>query len=175
MVERNAGAVSQSADAEVFSPSAVPSGGAPIGEGPDCCGAHGHPRGMAREVFGRKYAVGLTTAVAGEMSPAVFAGAVSPADLARTEVPVIAKKELSAVAEARSLADDAEGSPSSIRVSKQLWAVVENIVTVPEPIEHSVDQMPSEEGGGLVNIVPVPMEHSVDRKPSEGEIVRWTL
>ena len=76
VVERNAGAVSLSADAEVFSPEAVPSGGAPIGEGPDCYGAHGHPRGMVGQVFGRKYAVGLTTAVAGEISRDVFAGAV---------------------------------------------------------------------------------------------------
>ena len=101
--------------------------------------------------------------------PAVFTGAVAPADLAGTEV--------LAVAEARSLADDAEGSPSSIHVSKQLRAVVDSIVTVPELIEHSVDQIPSEEGGGPMNIVPVPepLEHSVNRRPSEGEIVRWTL
>ena len=50
--------------------------------------------------------MGLTPAIAGAMSPAVFAGAVAPADLAGT-VPAIAEKEFSAVAEACSLADDA--------------------------------------------------------------------
>ena len=114
--------------------------------------------------------MGLTPGVAGEKTPAVFAGTVAPADLAGTDVPAVAEKELLAVAEAWSLADNAEGSPSVIRVSKQLRAVVEHIVTVPEPIEHSVDNTPSEEGSGLVNIVPVPepIEHSVDKKPSEG-------
>ena len=73
------------------------------------------------------YAGGLTPAIAGEMSPAVFAGAAAPADLAGTDVPAVAEKEFSAVAEAWSLADDAEGSPLVIRVSKQLRAVVENI------------------------------------------------
>ena len=125
---------------------------------------------MAEEVFGRTYAVGITQAVAGDISPAVFAGAVAPADLAGTDVPAIAEKVLSAVAEAWSMADDAEGSPSVIRVSKQLRAVVENIVTVPESIEHSVDKMPSEEGSSPVNIVPLPelVEHSVDKRPREG-------
>ena len=56
VVESNAGAVSLLADAEVFSPEAVPS---------DSYGTHGHPREMAGEGFGRKHAVGLTTAVAG--------------------------------------------------------------------------------------------------------------
>ena len=63
-----------------------------------------------------------------------------PADLARTDVPAVAEKEFLAVAEACSSADDAEGTPSVIRVSKQLRAVVESIVTVPEPIEHSFDK-----------------------------------
>ena len=49
---------------------------------------------------------------------------------AGTDVLAVAEKELSAVAEAWSLADDAEGSPSVIRVSKQLQAVVEDIVLV---------------------------------------------
>ena len=103
------------------------------------------------------------------MSLAVFAGAVAPADLAGTDVPAVAEKEFSAVAEAWSLADDAEGSPSVIRVSKQLRAVVEDIVTVSEPIEHSVDKRPSEDGNSPVDIVPVPepIEHSVDKRPSE--------
>ena len=69
--------------------------------------------------------------VAGAASPAVFAGAVAPVDLAGTDVPAVAEKEFSAVAEDYSLADDAEGSPWVIRVSKQLRAVVDNIVTVP--------------------------------------------
>ena len=52
--------------------------------------------------------MGLTPAVAGEMSPAVFAGVVAPAYLAGTDVPAVAEKEFLAVAEAWSLADDAE-------------------------------------------------------------------
>ena len=95
----------------------------------------------------------LTAAVAGTASPAVFAGAVAPADFAGTDVPAVAEKEFSAVAEGCSLADDAEGSPLVIRAGKQLRAVVENNVTVPEPIEHSVDERPSEEGGSPVDIV----------------------
>ena len=60
--------------------------------------------------------------------------------------------------------------PMMLRVSEQLWAVAEDIVTDPEPIEHSVDKTPSEEGSSSVNIVPVPepIEHSVDKRPSEG-------
>ena len=84
--------------------------------------------------------MGLTPAVAGAMSPDIFAGAVAPADLAGTDVPAVAEKEFSAVAEAWSLADVAEGSPSFIRVSKQLQAVVEDIVTVPDSIKHSFDK-----------------------------------
>ena len=143
VVKRNAGAVSRSADAEVFSPEAVPSGGAPIEEGPESDRTYGHPREMAGEVFGRNYAVGLT--------PAVFAGVVAAADLAGTDFPAIAEKEFSAVVEAWSLANDAEGSPSVIHVSKQLRAVVEDILTVPAPIEHSVDKTLSEEGSSPVN------------------------
>ena len=80
----------------------------------------------------------LTPAVAGAESPAVFAGAVAPADLTGTDVPAIAEKEFSAV------------------------AVVDNIVTVPEPIKHSVDKKPSEVGSSPVDIVsvPEPIEHS---------------
>ena len=42
-------------------------------------------------------------------------------------------------------------------------------MTVPEPIEHSVDKRPSKEGSSPVDIVPVlePIEHSVDKRPSE--------
>ena len=65
-----------------------------------------------------------------------------------------------APAEDYSLADDAEGSPLVICVSKQLRAV--EIVTVPEPIEHSVDTRPSEAGSSPVDIVTVTelLEHS---------------
>ena len=51
LVERNAGAVSLSADAEVFSPEAVPSGGAPIEEGPDSYRSLRHHWQMAGEIF----------------------------------------------------------------------------------------------------------------------------
>ena len=79
------------------------------------------------------------------------------------------------IAEDYSLADDAEGSPLVIRGSKQLWAVVENIVTVPEPIEHSVDKRPSEAGSSPVDIVtvPVPIEHSYVR--GGGALLRLPL
>ena len=58
----------------------------------------------------------LTQAVAGAASPVVFAGAVASADFAGTDVPAVAEKELSAIAEGSSLADDAEGYPLVIRV-----------------------------------------------------------
>ena len=61
--------------------------------------------------------MGLTPAIAGAMPPAVFAGAVALADLAGTDVPAVAEKELLAVAEVCSSADDAKGSPSVIRVN----------------------------------------------------------
>ena len=68
-----------------------------------------------------------------------------------------------------SSADDTDGYPWVICVSQRLRAVVEDIVTVPEPIEHSVDRRPSEEGNSPGNIVPVsePIEHLVDKRPSE--------
>ena len=47
VVKRNARVVSLSADAEVFSPKAVPSGGAPNEEGPESYRTHGLPREMA--------------------------------------------------------------------------------------------------------------------------------
>ena len=48
VVERNAGTVSLSADAQVFSPEAVPSGGAPIEEGPESNRNYVPPREMTR-------------------------------------------------------------------------------------------------------------------------------
>ena len=89
----------------------------------------------------------------------------APADLAGTDVPAIAGKKLSAVAEDYSLADDAEGSPSVIRVSKQLRAVVgvgsmRDVGSVdergPAGFSDSVDKRPSEEGSSPVDIVTVP-------------------
>ena len=50
-------------------------------------------------------AVASTSAVAGAASLAVFAGAVAPADLAGTDVPAVAEKKFSAVAEDYSLAE----------------------------------------------------------------------
>ena len=47
VVKRNARVVSLSADAEVFSPEVVPSGGAPIEEVPKSNRTHGHPQEMA--------------------------------------------------------------------------------------------------------------------------------
>ena len=77
--------------------------------GPESDRTPGHPREMG--VFGRKNAVVLTPVVAGAMFPAVFAGAVAPADLAGTDVLAVAEEEFSAVAEVYSSADDTEGSP----------------------------------------------------------------
>ena len=101
----------------------------------------------------------LTPAVVGAASPAVFA-----------DVPAVAGKELSAVAEDLSLADDAEGS-SVIRVSKQLRAVVgvgprrdvgSGDGRRPVGLSDSDDNRPSEEGSSPVDIVtvPEPIEHS---------------
>ena len=113
------------------------------------------------------------------LTPAV-AGAVAPADLARTHVPAVAGKEFSAVAEDLSFADDAEGS-SVISVSKQLRAVVgvgpmRDVGSV-EGRRHvglpdSDDDRPSEEGSSLVDIVtvPEPIEHSVG-----GPLIRLLL
>ena len=47
VVKRNARAVPLLADAEVFSPKAVPSGETPIEEGPESYRNHGPPREMA--------------------------------------------------------------------------------------------------------------------------------
>ena len=108
-----------------------------------------------------------TTAVTGAASPTDFAGAVAPADLAGTDVPAVAGKKFSAVAEVHSSADDDKGAPLVIRASKQRRAVVEvghvrpgeeccspvDFVTVPEPIEHSVDGVPNEVGSSSVDSV----------------------
>ena len=165
VVKKNARVVSLSVGAEVFSPEAVPSGGAPTGEGQKNTGTM-HPLGRypGGGVFGLNDAAVLTPAVVGAASPAVFSGAVAPADLARTDVPAVAGKEFSAVAEDLSLADDAEGS-SVIRVSKQLRAVVgvgpmRDVGSVegrrPVGLLDSDDDRPSEEGSSLVDIVTVP-------------------
>ena len=90
--------------------------GAPEGNGPESYRDYVPPWDVIGEVFGLSDAAVLTPAIAGAASPAVFAGAVAPADLAGTDVP--------AVAEDLSLADDAGGFPSVIRVSEPLRAVV---------------------------------------------------
>ena len=165
VVKENARVVPLSVEAEEFSLRAVPSRWVPIGEGPDSRGNCVPPREMLRGVFGRTDAVISTTAVTGAASPTDFAGAVAPADLAGTDVPAVAGKKFSAVAEVHSLV---------IRASKQQHAVVEvgpvrpgeeccspvDFVTVPEPIEHSVDGVPNEVGSSSVDsvAVPVPIE-----------------
>ena len=118
-----------------------------------------------------------------------FAGAVAPSDIAGTDVPAIAGKNFSAVAEVHSSADGDEGVPLVIRASEQWRAVVElgpvrpgndcsspgDYVTLPEPIEHSVAGMPNEVGSSSVDsiAVPVPIEHSggreTDDMPSSGQ------
>ena len=56
VVKKNDKAIPLSAEAEVFSPEAVPSGGAPFAEGPESDRTPGHPREMTGRgggVFGR--------------------------------------------------------------------------------------------------------------------------
>ena len=150
VVRKNARAMPLSVGEEVFSPGAVPSGRAPIEEGSDDHRNYVPPRELSEGLFGLNDAVVLT--------PAVFSGAVAPADLAGTDVPAVA--------------------PLVIRASKQLWAVVgvgpmRDIGSVdrrkPTGLSDSVDKRPSEEGSGPVDIVtvPKPIEHSVGGVPSE--------
>ena len=80
------------------------SGGAPERNGPESYRDYLPSRDVTGEVFGLSDA-----AVARAASPAVFAGAVAPADLAGTDVLAIARMEFPAVAEDLSLADDAGG------------------------------------------------------------------
>ena len=85
--------MSLSVGAEEFPPEAVPSGGAPDGKGSESYRDYIPPRDVTAEVFGPNV---LTPAIAGAAPPAVFAGAVAPANLARTDVPAIAGMEFSA-------------------------------------------------------------------------------
>ena len=149
VVKENARVVPLSVEAEEFSLRAVPSRRVPIGEGPDSRGNCVPPREMLRGVFGRTDAVILTTAVTG----------------------------------VHSSADDDEGAPLVIRASKQWHAVVEvclvrpgeeccspvDFVTVPEPIEHSVDGVTNEVGSSSVDsvAVPYPIEHSGLRRTAD--------
>ena len=167
VVKENARVVPLLVEVEEFSLRVVPSRWVPIGEGPDSRGNCVPSREMLKGVFGRNDAV---------ISPTDFAGAVAPADLAGTDVPAVAGKKLSAVAEVLSSADDDEGAPLVIRASKQWHAVVEvshvrpgeeccrpvDFVTVPEPIEHSVDGVPNKVGSSSVDsvTVPVPIDYS---------------
>ena len=120
----------------------------------------------------RGYLDGLMLwSMTGAASPSNFAGAIALADLAGTDVPAVAGNQFSAVAEVHSSADGDEGVPLVIRYSNQRRAVVEvghvrpgkdcsspvDCVTVPEPIEHSVDGVPNEVGSSYVDIVAVPV------------------
>ena len=111
--------------------------------------------------WGHSDAAVLTPAVAGTASPAAFAGAVAPADFAWTDVPAVAGKKFLAVAEDCSLADDAEGSPSVIRVSKQLRAVV--------------GVGPMRNVGSVDGRRPVGLSDSVDQSPVKRVAAQWTL
>ena len=93
-------------DEEMSSPEAVSSGSAPEGKLPESYWDYVPPLDVTGEVFGLSDAAVLTPAIAG------------------TDVPAIAGMEFPAVAEDLSLADDARGSPSVIRVSEPLRAVV---------------------------------------------------
>ena len=124
VVKKNARVVSLSGDAEEFSPEAVSSGGAPVGKGLESYRDYVPPRDVTGEVFGLSDAAVLTPAVAGAASPAVFAGAVAPADLVRTDVPAAAGMEFPAVAEDFSLADDAGGIPPPVICVRESLRVV---------------------------------------------------
>ena len=89
-------------------------GGAPERNGPESYKDYVPPRDVTGEVFGLNDAAVLTPAIAGVVTPTVFAGA---ANLAGTGVPAVAGMEFLAVAEDLSLADDAGGC-SSVLVNR---------------------------------------------------------
>ena len=112
-----------------------------------------------------------TTAVAGAAAPAVFAGAVSPADLAWTNVAAVAGMNFSAIAEVYSSTVDAEGTPLVIRAVAgvgPVWPGEEtgylvDGMTVPELLGHSVVGGPNNVGDSYVDIVTdsEPIEHLI--------------
>ena len=124
VVRENTGVVPLSVEAEEFSLRTVPKNRVPTGEGSDGSGNCVPSWEVHGGVVGQYDAAVSTTAVAGAASMADFAGAVAPADLARTDVPAVAGMKFSAVAEVYSSPIDDEGAPLVIRASKQRRAVV---------------------------------------------------
>ena len=106
-----------------------------------------------------------------DCAPAVFAGAVSPVDLAWTNVAAVAGMNFSAIAEVYSSTVDAEGAPLVIRAvagAGPVWPGEEtgdlvDGMTVPEPLGHSVVRGPNDVGDSYVDIVTdsEPIEHLV--------------
>ena len=85
-------------------------------------------------------------AVAGGASPAVFARASAPADLAGTMFPVVAGD--------LSLADDAGGLPSAVRVSELLWAASEADPLIDAEEACTRTNSVSGCGGGIADLPP---------------------
>ena len=136
VVRENTRVVPLSVEAEEFSLMTVPKTRVPTEEGSDSSGNCVPSREMHGGVVRHSDAVVSTTAVAGAVPLADFAGVVAPADLAGTDVPAVAGMKFSAVAEVYSSAVDDEGAPLVILASKQRallskWALcgpVESVV-----------------------------------------------
>ena len=99
-------------------PECVSSLGAAENNGQECYRNSVPPGDVTGEAFGLNDAVVLTPAIARAASTAVLA----LADLAGTVFPAVAGMEYPAVAEDLSLADDAGGLPSTVRVNEPLRA-----------------------------------------------------
>ena len=122
------------------------------------------PKQNLKKIVKRCDAVELTTVVDGATSLADIAGAVAPADFAKTDVPAVVGMKFSAVAEVHSSAVNIEGDPSIIRINGQRSAVVLDPMVAPrkdcglmgnrsilEPLEHSVPDVSLEEGDESVD------------------------
>ena len=111
----------------------------------------------------------LTAAEAGAVALANISRAVAPVDLVGTNVPAVAGRYFSDVAEVHSSAVDDEGDPSVVRTSRQRSMVAPRKdggpmeeISVLEPLEHVVVEVSLEEGdSSLVDVaMPDPLEHS---------------
>ena len=105
----------------------------------------------------------LTAAEAGAVALADISRAVAPVDLVGTNVPAVAGRYFSAVAEVHSSAVDDEGDSRqrSMVAPRKDGGPMEEI-SVLEPLEHSVVEVSLEEGdSSLVDVaMPDPLEHS---------------
>ena len=120
----NTRVVPLSVEANEFSLRTVPKIRITTGEGSDGSGNFIPSRERHGGIVQRSDAVVSTTAVAGAAALADFAGAPTPADHARTDVPAIAGMKLSAVAEVHYSAVDDESDHLVVCTSRQRNAVV---------------------------------------------------